>query len=78
MITSRKNKKIRCYVVDEDGKIIVDGAEVIRELSIDPCCEMSTHVLITCYKNIDDALIGENLEKRIYPIKSVFFFESDT
>jgi len=77
MIISRKKKKVRCYVVNEDGKIIVEEAEVIRELFSDPYCEMSTHVPITCYKNLDDALIGENLEQRIYPIKSVFFFESD-
>jgi hypothetical protein len=70
-------KTKRCHIVDDTGKIIINGANVIRLVSKDFDCKVSSHVVISYYSNVNDMLIDKDMIIKIFPIKSVLFFESE-
>lgn len=70
-------KTKRCHIVDDNGEIMVNGANVISLVSQDFDCKVSSHVVVSYYSNVNDMLIDKDMIIKIFPIKSALFFESE-
>ncbi len=64
----------RCYVVDKDGKVIVQYAHYLAMVSSVVKGPL-THVLIKYYDSEMDSLGEKNPVYRIYPKEQMFFTE---
>ena len=64
----------RCYVVDENGNVLISGGEVIRLLSKSWKCDAYTHVLISYFLTPEEMITKTNEALIVYPIEDVYFF----
>lgn len=71
-------KKIkRCDVVNEESKVIISGAIVLREVSDNIDCSDSSNIVIKYPRGLDDLITGDNAILEVIPKYNAYFYETE-